>query len=191
MQELKKYPFESFIGSYKINENICDELIKYYNQNSHMIRKGTYGEDEMNDTFKDSYEVNIKNNDYHFPINHFRDELQKCLASYAKQYPASEDCKRFNIVEDYHIQYYKPNGGFKFFHNERGGLRVANRYLVFMTYLNDVKGGGTEFKHQKIKTEAEKGLTLIWPTEWTHQHKGIVSKTQEKYIITGWWSFIE
>ena len=33
-----------------------------------------------------------------------------------------------------------------------------------MTYLNDVKDGGTEFMYQNIKTQAEKGLTLIWPS---------------------------
>ena len=60
-----------------------------------------------------------------------------------------------------------------------------------MTYLNDVPDGGTEFLYQNIKTKAQKGLTLIWPAHFTHTHRGIVSKTQPKYIITGWWSFDE
>ena len=38
---------------------------------------------------------------------------------------------------------------------------------------------------------AKKGLTLIWPSEWTHTHKGEVSSTKEKIIITGWYNFIE
>ena len=36
---------------------------------------------------------------------------------------------------------------------------------------------------------AEKGLTLIWPTDFTHTHSGQISKTHEKYIITGWFNF--
>jgi len=60
-----------------------------------------------------------------------------------------------------------------------------------MTYLNDVTDeGGTEFFHQKLKVSPEKGLTLIWPVDWTHLHRGVPSPTQEKYIITGWFSFI-
>jgi hypothetical protein len=60
-----------------------------------------------------------------------------------------------------------------------------------MTYLNTVKdGGGTEFFHQKLTTSAEQGKTLIWPADWTHTHRGITSPTEEKYIITGWYSFI-
>ena len=58
-----------------------------------------------------------------------------------------------------------------------------------MTYLNNVDEGGTEFYYQKMITPAKKGLTLIWPTDWTHTHKGQISKTQEKFIITGWYSF--
>jgi len=191
MKVINDYPFESFIGSYKIEDNICDELISYYKTNSHLIQKGIFGDNHTDDTHKDSFEVNIKHNDLHFPINLYRDELQKCLLQYIKTYKAAEDCKKFNICEDYHIQYYKPGGGYKIWHNERGGLNVSHRHLVFMTYLNDVPDGGTEFLYQKIKTEAKKGLTLIWPTDWTHQHKGIINAKKEKYIITGWWGFVE
>ena len=41
----------------------------------------------------------------------------------------------------------------------------------------------------KIKTKAKKGLTLIW-LDFTHTHKGVVSKTKEKYIVTGWFVYI-
>jgi hypothetical protein len=61
-----------------------------------------------------------------------------------------------------------------------------------MTYLNDVTdGGGTEFFHQNITTTAVKGKTLIWPSDWTFTHRGQVSPTQDKYIITGWFSFMQ
>jgi hypothetical protein len=60
-----------------------------------------------------------------------------------------------------------------------------------MTYLNTVEEAGTEFKFQKFKATAEKGKTLIWPTDFTHTHRGVISLNKEKYIITGWLSFIE
>ena len=59
-----------------------------------------------------------------------------------------------------------------------------------MTYLNDVENGGTDFLYQKITTPAKKGLTIIWPATWTHTHKCHISNTQEKYIITGWFSYV-
>ena len=54
-----------------------------------------------------------------------------------------------------------------------------------MTYLNDLSDGGTEFFHQKIKTKAEKGLTLIWPPHWTHTHKGVISKKKNGLLLVG------
>ena len=66
-----------------------------------------------------------------------------------------------------------------------------NRHLVFMTYLNDVTDGGeTEWYYQKEKIKPEKGLTVIWPAEWMFTHRGVISKTQTKYITTGWYNFI-
>ena len=58
-----------------------------------------------------------------------------------------------------------------------------------MTYLNTVENGGTSFKYQNITTQAVKGLTLIWPSDFTHMHKGQISN-QTKYIITGCYNFI-
>ena len=60
-----------------------------------------------------------------------------------------------------------------------------------MTFLNTVTdGGGTEFYWQNLKINAVKGLTLIWPTDFTHTHRGIISPTQEKYIATGWYRYL-
>ena len=59
-----------------------------------------------------------------------------------------------------------------------------------MTYLNDVSDGGeTEFPYYNLKVTPEKGKTLIWPSEWTHAHRGCIVKKGPKYIITGWMHF--
>lgn len=48
-----------------------------------------------------------------------------------------------------------------------------------MTYLNDVNdGGGTHFTYQNETINARKGRTLIWPTDFTHSHHGVVSETE-------------
>jgi len=79
------------------------------------------------------------------------------------------------------IQHYKPGEGFFKWHTENEGYGNSKlRHLVFMTYLNTVEDAGTEFYHQKITSPAKKGLTLMWPAEWTHTHKGQISKEDEK-----------
>jgi hypothetical protein len=61
-----------------------------------------------------------------------------------------------------------------------------------MTYLNTVTDEGqTEWFYQNLKIQPQKGLTVIWPVDWTHTHRGIASPTQTKYITTGWLGFFE
>jgi hypothetical protein len=61
-----------------------------------------------------------------------------------------------------------------------------------MYYLNTVKeGGGTYFSNFDLTINAVEGRLVLWPPYWTHMHKGVVSKTFEKYIATGWFSLVE
>tara|TARA_Y100000114_G_scaffold119383_1_gene114080 strand:+ start:402 stop:596 length:195 start_codon:yes stop_codon:yes gene_type:complete len=62
--------------------------------------------------------------------------------------------------------------------------------LVFTTYLNNVKKGGeTQFLYQRKKIKPLQGKTILFPSFWTHVHKG--NKTTEtKYIITGWYTYV-
>jgi len=60
-----------------------------------------------------------------------------------------------------------------------------------MIYLNTVSdGGGTKFKYFNHTENAVEGKVLIWPPDFTHTHKGVPSATEEKYIITGWYSYV-
>ena len=93
------------------------------------------------------------------------------------------------INSDFNIQHYNVNEGFNYYHFERSDIFACLRNLVFMTYLNDVEDGGTQFKYQNLITPAKKGLTIIWPTDFTHTHRGVISQTKEKYIVTGWYSY--
>ena len=61
--------------------------------------------------------------------------------------------------------------------------------MAWMIYLNTVTDeGGTYFDSYDKTLEAKEGRLVIWPAFFTHTHKGVVSKTQTKYIATGWFS---
>ena len=185
-----KFPYESFIGGWYIDEKICDEVISFFKNNLNKTHSG-YTTDKKGNVavlkeIKDSTDMTI---DPKINIGSYRQALQEVLENYIKKYPDVNNLQRFDIREEYIIQHYKKGGGYKHEHCERGGLKSSWRNLVFMTYLNDVDDGGTHFKHQKITTPAKKGLTLIWPSDWTHMHKGQISNTKEKYIVTGWYNY--
>ena len=64
---------------------------------------------------------------------------------------------------------------------------LLSRVLVCMFYLNDVKEGGeTEFYFQKLKVKPTKGSLVIFPTYFTHLHKGHIPISNDKYICNLW-----
>ena len=184
----------NFIGVYKIDDNICDNLIKLFNDNKEFHCAGGVG-DKVDKKAKISTELIMSPNEFAETSSgrEYLIELQNCLEKYKKEYDESDIVFPYRIEENVKIQYYKPGQGFWDYHKENNGRPIyMKRHLVYMTYLNDVTDkGGTQFKYQKKTFKAKKGVTLIWPAIWTHTHRGVVSKTQEKYIVTGWWSFYE
>lgn len=184
---------ENFIGQWFIDDlTICDDLIEYH-KNSAITFPGQTSVG-VNTKEKISTDVVIfPNNTDEVIIKYFK-ELKKVCDKYIEQYKFCNEYYPWNITEPFNIQYYKPNEGYFEWHTERGSNTYPhnNRHLAFMTYLNDVTDEGeTEFYYQKLKVKPQKGLTLIWATDWTHTHRGITSPTQEKYIITGWYSFLD
>jgi len=183
----------SFIGQYVIdNVSICDDLIEYHkNSNLKTIGQTSNG---ISPVDKISTDVAIDINDNHKVVNSYLTELEKVCYKYIEQYKFCNEYYPFGISEAFNIQHYKPNEGFFEWHTERisNVSPNNNRHLAFMTYLNDINDGGeTEFYYQELKIKPKKGLTLIWAADWTHTHRGITSPSEEKYIITGWYNFMD
>ncbi len=62
-----------------------------------------------------------------------------------------------------------------------------HRVLAFQFYLNDVsEGGETEFFYQQKQVASKTGRMLIFPSGFTHTHRGNVPRSGDKYIITSW-----
>lgn len=183
---------ENFIGAWIIDDiSVCDDLIKYHkNSNLKTIGRTSNG---VVPTVKMSVDVPVSINSDNQVVDRYLKELEKVCNNYIERYKLCDDYSSWRIVEDFNIQHYKPNEAYFGWHTERtsGSEPYSKRHLAFMTYLNDVDDKGeTEFYYQKLKVKPKKGLTLIWPVDWTHTHRGVTSKTQDKYIITGWYSFI-
>jgi hypothetical protein len=189
MREHTVNSLDNFIGGWYLEDtSICDNLIQYHTSSEHF--EGYVGVGFVNKDWKDSLDCNLLDEDLFSEYNKI---LQQVVNQYTNKYPYSSEFHPWSVTERINIQKYNPGGGFHGWHSERTTpvFPAATRHLVFMTYLNDVTDDGeTEFWHQKLKVKPEKGLTLIWPSDWTFTHRGIVSNTQEKYIITGWFNYI-
>lgn len=198
MKKFEGISKDKFIGGWYISHDICDKLIEWYHDNKkYQVDGVVYNQNfeggfAIDPSYKESTEIGISHENGDYPINQYRVWQQRVLDAYIREYPDSNNLlDAFNINEAFNLQHYAPTQGFKQLHAERTGVKMSKRVLVFMTYLNDVPGGGTQFPSQSFTAPAEKGLTLIWPAEWTHAHVGQISPTNDKYIITGWYSFNE
>jgi len=193
---MKEFVFECenpcFISGWFIDESICDGVINFYQEDNYFpVTPGLSSSGQVNTNQKESLDKSISHITKDQRLVNYFDALSEVVKLYTEKYIWCDITESWSIVENVNIQWYPPNGGFKVFHFERNGKLVSmNRHLVFMTYLNDVTDAGeTEFYYQKLKVQPQKGLTLVWPVDWTHTHRGIPSPTQEKIIITGWYSF--
>ena len=114
--------------------------------------------------------------------------IKEHIEKYKEENPELNLLDKWSIRDNYNLQKYSPGGGYHILHceNYNTGNHRTN-ILAWMYYLNTVReGGGTYFSNFDLTVNAEEGRLVIWPAYWTHFHKGIVSKTYDKYIATGW-----
>jgi hypothetical protein len=191
MQEHEINKLDNFIcGWYHNDVSICDKIINFH-KSSNKKYTGVVDDVLIIPDVKDSIDCILENDQQ--LTEEYINYLQEAVELYIEKYPYCNNTSPWSVVQNINVQHYiPPNGGFHKFHCERSVANHANtnRHLVFMTYLNDVVDGGeTEFYHQKAKVKPVKGLTLIWPADWTFTHRGLPSLTEEKYIVTGWFSY--
>tara|TARA_B100002019_G_scaffold93397_1_gene80527 strand:+ start:1224 stop:1823 length:600 start_codon:yes stop_codon:yes gene_type:complete len=185
----------NFIGVWNIsNDNLCDNLIKFFEKNIHLQKQGRVG-GGINLNIKKTYDIpvdpiNLESENYKI-FKEYISELFKCYNDYKLQWPFLSKFKTVDIPS-FNLQRYLSGDHFSGIHTERSTTQNMHRIFAWMTYLNDVQdqaNGCTNFTHYNLKIKPEKGKTLIWPAEWTHAHAGEILNEGKKYIITGWICF--
>ena len=177
-----------------LSQKDCDFFINWFEERTDLHERGTVDgnlyetPDEKQDT---EIYLNTSKNFSLICSNY----LNYGIEEYKKKYPFINQVRTFNIHSAYKMQRYLPGEGYFTLHCENDGPDFTGEssemlILAWMIYLNDVTDGGyTEFPSQNTKFQPRRGDLLIWPAYFTHPHRGIVSKTQVKYILTGWYAF--
>lgn len=103
--------------------------------------------------------------------------------------------EKFSILQEhalqqiftYKLQKTEVGQGYHAWHNEAMDKLTSNRLFAWMVYLNDVEEGGeTEFLYQHKRYKPKAGDVLLWPSGFTHTHRGNPPLSNTKYIMTGW-----
>lgn len=190
-----------YVQDKALDDSICDRLIEYFEKSTHLHTSGFFSNSEglktVNPHIKDSTDISFNLNSmtdftWYTLIEKACFTLTKEITEYKKHYFELDDnVNTWKIYPIINMQRYLPGQGYKSLHCECAGKDWTDikRILAWMIYLNDVDDGGTEFLRFG-KIEAKKGRYVIWPAYWTHVHKGEISNTKTKYILTGWYNFI-
>lgn len=186
----------NFVREYYLSDiGVCDKLIDLFNtaRQAGFGGPGRTGNFEVKKEIKDSDDLAVES----LPPNHpglpspaesgYNAVMQQFIEFIPRYYSDVDAAWRQEVEFKYlpHFQYYKPGGGYHAWHCDSTGATV-NRHLVFLLYLNDVPGGGTEFFGSKYICEAKKGKVLMFPANFCYPHRSQISQTHEKYILTGW-----
>jgi len=204
------------IGEYEnaISDEVVDALKDYMDSKENFQLQGQIGANGTIDrAIKDSLDFNILgefggDEDYiHKTIlPMLSEQLDQSLIKYLKDYPTSQDMIDVldkddeEILEEFYKtyshwplsivmkKYNKGKQGYHGFHEDKGNTEpTVYRDFVLMFYLADVdKGGETEFYHQGVKVKPKKGKVVIFPSGWTHLHKGHIPESNDKYICNFW-----
>ena len=133
-----------------------------------------------------SYDADVRKHGCNCNASLICDYIYKATEDYINTYGTLRR-KRFYSLNN-KVQKTPAGGGYHVWHDELGEtISEADRMLVWMLYLNDdFEGGETEFLYQKKRLQPSPGTIVIWPAQWTHQHRGNMVLSGNKYIITGW-----
>jgi prolyl 4-hydroxylase len=183
-----------------LSKEVCEKFIVNF-ESSPLVNKGhifTNGKIVEQPDIKSSSEITFNPTYLNNPVwgdllKQLVSVIEEGVTEYLLQFSEGlYNISEFKLDPLFNIQRYYPGEGYHKFHCERGAnSKDLRRVLVWMIYLNDLTDGGqTEFYYQKHKETPEQGKLVIWPSDWTHIHRGVTSPTQTKYILTGWFSHI-
>jgi prolyl 4-hydroxylase len=122
----------------------------------------------------------------------FRQIIYAALARYNSDVGLTIALPNSTKFSDLIMKRYRPGGQERFQLHFDAINHVANRYLVFLWYLNDVaKGGETRFPQLEHSVESRAGRLLVFPPYWMYQHEGLPPQMEDKYILSTYLLFVD
>ena len=160
------------------------ELQKLQRRNGRGIRAGLEGSSWT--------ELNVSRLSDAAFLDMFRQTIYAALARYNRDIGLTIALPNSATFSDLIMKRYRPEGDERFQLHFDAINHVANRYLVFLWYLNDVaEGGETRFPQLDHSVESRSGRLLMFPPYWMYQHEGLPPRTGDKYILSTYLLFVD
>jgi hypothetical protein len=187
-----------FIGVYKnaFSKDYCQNVINYFdNCNEVGLTVSRQKLDKVKKIEKEDLAIFVTQEDQislastKILLSEFAKVFWDCYADYAAKFSILDTLAPHQIYH-YKVQKTEVGQGYHIWHCESQSKSDCARVLVWTLYLNDVEEGGeTEFLYQHKRVKPEQGTLIIWPSGFTHTHRGNPPMSNTKYIVTGWVEF--
>ena len=191
---------ENFIRYYDnaVSTEFCQGIIKYFEWASENNR--TWNRTEATKNVKDDESTGLNPFNYwdiDFTWEHLGPYLKEfneafwdvCYKSYCDEFDTLNSVGQHTIFS-YKVQKTLPGGGYHVWHCEQECIERSRRLGTYTLFLNDVvEGGETEFLYQNERVAPKEGRLVIFPSSYTHTHRGNPPLRGVKYIMTGWIEF--
>ena len=182
---------EDFIRVYDdfVDQNYCEKIINYFEWCS--TKNRTHGRTSSKIAKEDeslalNYEMSFNRDNLPYVQDFSEKFFDVAYREYVKEFPILDDFERHKIFT-YKVQKTVPGSGYHVWHSESGSREFGTRIGVYILYLNDaISGGETEFLYQKSRIEPVTGRLVIFPSCYTHVHRGNPPLSGDKYLMTGW-----
>lgn len=194
------YNIENFVGVFEnaVSPEYCKETIDYFesmrsldlviDSSQYSTKTTNLRKDETVFAFQPEVLALYPT---HWALRGFTDAFWPCYQEYTKEYSALYNAAKHGII-GLRVQRTPVGGGYHEWHFENGHFENASRIITMMMYLNDIdEGGETEFLYQHRRVSPKAGTIVIWPTGFTHTHRGNPPLSNTKYIVTGWLNLLE
>jgi len=181
MNDLKHY---IRVYDHNLDALLCQKMIgsfhgleKFQRRNGRGIRAGLEGSAWA--------ELNVSKLSDDVFLNMFRQTIYAALARYNSDIGLTIALPNSTKFSDLIMKRYRPGGQDLFQLHFDAINHVANRYVVFLWYLNDVaEGGETRFPQLGQSVESRAGRLLMFPPYWMYQHEGLPPRSGDKYILS-------
>lgn len=176
-----------------ISGELCRCLLALYERDAgkrpgHTVASG--GELGIEEHVKVSTDLEIRaEGDWAAPHDELHRAVTRVVMSIASEFPSLQVWPlRWS---GYKLQHYRKDEGHFKWHFDALGPGGWERQLAMIIYLNTVESGGeTSFYRQQLKVKPVQGEALFFPTFWTHMHCGEIPRSQDKFVISSFVSFV-
>ncbi len=158
-----------------LNKKFCENIIKKYKNKTIKGEKHT------------GYDYFFLEND-DFVIQEIQKKMISSIKKYINLYPEAYLTKDRYVLQEIRFKHFKPGNHFSGWHSEVG-YNSPNRVLNMMIYLSE-HNCGTEF-YNGLKIKSEIGRLTLFPSYFTHTHRGeVCPEFKDRYIMGGYFNFV-